>query len=147
MNKTRSLQVPRNPLARLREMEAEMDSAAAPQPPSEPKPQERLNSAHERAHEPTHERTGERANVGTHERANARTKEPDGAEEAALSQLLSTPLDMDLLKGPFQAGTVRMPTELWKRVGWIASFTGRTKQAIIGEALLSYLERRKNEKL
>jgi predicted DNA-binding protein len=65
----------------------------------------------------------------------------------ALSQLLSTPLEPDLLKGPFQAGTVRMPTELWKRVGWIASFTGRTKQDIIGEALLSYLERMKNEEL
>jgi len=38
-----------------------------------------------------------------------------------------------------------MPAELWKRVGWIASFTGRTKQEIIGEALLAYLERLKDE--
>jgi predicted DNA-binding protein len=66
-------------------------------------------------------------------------------EKAALAQLLATPLDPGLLHGPFQAGTVRMPTELWKRVGWIASFTGRTKQEIIGEALLAYLERLKDE--
>jgi predicted DNA-binding protein len=55
------------------------------------------------------------------------------------------PLEPGLLHGPFQAGTVRMPAELWKRVGWIASFTGRTKQEIIGEALLAYLERLRNE--
>jgi hypothetical protein len=146
MNRMRSLQVPRNPLARLQEMEAEMAPDVAPQPLNQANSQESFGPATERTHAPTNARTNERANAETHPHTNARTKEPDEVEKAALSQLLSTPLESDFLKGPFQAGTVRMPTELWKRVGWIASFTGRTKQDIIGEALLAYLERIKNER-
>ena len=33
-----------------------------------------------------------------------------------------------------------MPAEIWKRIGWVSSLTGRTKQDVIGEALLRYLE-------
>jgi hypothetical protein len=86
-----------------------------------------------RAHAPTHARANGRAN--------GHASVPEGAEEAALVQLLSTPLEADLKKGPFQAATVRMPAEVWKRVGWVASFSGRTKQEVIGEALISYLDR------
>ena len=157
MNKMKSLRVPRNPLARLQELEAEMTPAVAAGPSGAAGHPETPRSSDARTHAPTNERTSERtlaatderangrANAATQERTHARTKEPDGAEKAALAQLLATPLEPGLLTGPFQAGTVRMPSELWKRVGWIASFTGRTKQEIIGEALLAYLERLKDE--
>jgi hypothetical protein len=153
MNKMKSLRVPRNPLARLQELEAEMTPAVAAGPSGAAGHQETPRSSDSRTNAPTNERTLERTRAATDERANgranagthARTKEPDGVEKAALAQLLATPLEPGLLHGPFQAGTVRMPTELWKRVGWIASFTGRTKQEIIGEALLAYLERLRNE--
>jgi hypothetical protein len=149
--------VPRNPLARLQELEAEMTPAVAAGSSGAAEhhtiPSSSDACTHERTNEPTSERTlaatdertNGRANAGTDARTHARTKETDGVEKAALAQLLATPLNSGLLHGPFQAGTVRMPTELWKRVGWIASFTGRTKQEIIGEALLLYLERLKNE--
>jgi hypothetical protein len=153
MNQMRSLRVPRNPLARLQELEAEMAPAVAAGSSSAAGHPETARSSDARTHAPTDERTSGHTRAATDERtsgrANAatqeRTKEPDGAEKAALTQLLATPLEPGLLHGPFQAGTVRMPTELWKRVGWIASFTGRTKQDIIGEALWSYLERLRNE--
>jgi hypothetical protein len=145
--------VPRNPLARLQELEAEMTPAGAAGSSGAAEHPEIPRSSDARTHAPTNERTSERTLAATDERTNgrakagthARTNEPDGVEKAALAQLLATPLDPGLLEGPFQAGTVRMPTELWKRVGWIASFTGRTKQEIIGEALWSYLERLRNE--
>jgi len=157
MNKMKSLRVPRNPLARLQELEAEMTPAVTAGPSGTADYPDIPSSSDERTHAPTDERTSERtraatdertngrANAATQERTHARTKDPDGVEKAALAQLLATPLDPGLLEGPFQAGTVRMPAELWKRVGWIASFTGRTKQEMIGEALLLYLERLRNE--
>src|SRR5262249_36480957 len=126
MNKTRSLQVPRNPLARLQEMEAEASPAVTQRPTA---------AGELKAEGGTHART----NAPTH----ARTNEP--VETAAWSQLLATPLPEGFMSGPFQAGTVRMAVEVWKRLGWIASFTGRAKQDIIGEALLAYIERIKNE--
>jgi hypothetical protein len=153
MNKMKSLRVPRNPLARLQELEAEVAPAMAAGPSGAAGHTEIPSSSDARMHAPANERTSERTRAATEERTSgranagthARTKEPDGVEKAALAQLLATPLEPGLLHGPFQAGTVRMPSELWKRVGWIASFTGRTKQEIIGEALWSYLERLRNE--
>lgn len=61
-------------------------------------------------------------------------------EKTALAQLLSTAIEADGSKGPFQAATVRIPVGIWKRVGWVASFSGRPKQEIIAEALVIYLE-------
>jgi hypothetical protein len=137
MTKMRSLSVSRNPLERLQEMEAEMNPVAASAPSIEVNPAKRLPPDVARTHAPIHARTNARTN--------ARASEPEGAETTALAQLLSTPLEAEASKGPFHAATVRMPTEVWKRVSWVASFTGRTKQEVIGEALILYLEQmRKN---
>ncbi len=123
MNKTKSLSVPRNPLTRLQELEAGLEARKGQPPAPEPT----------RTNEPTNART----HASTHEPTNG------GAdlERTTLLQLLKTPLPAEHAKGPFQAGTVRMPVEVWKRVGWVSALTGRTKQDIIGEALRAYLER------
>lgn len=34
--------------------------------------------------------------------------------------------------------TVKIPTEVWERLGWVAALTGRKKQDIIAEALKDY---------
>jgi hypothetical protein len=137
MTKMRSLSVSRNPLERLQEIEAAMSPGAAASPIANGNLANDLTPNVARTHAPTHARDNERTN--------GHASVPEGVEKAALTQLLSTPLEVDLKKGPFQAATVRMPAEVWKRVGWVASFSGRTKQEVIGEALITYLDRlRKN---
>ena len=113
MNRTRSLSVPRNPLERLQELESAVGATARPLP---------VESA--RTHAPTH----------------AHTNGVGDLARNTLVQLLKTPLEGELSKGPFQAATVRMPVEVWKRLDWVSSLTGRKKQDIIGEALVAYLE-------
>ena len=117
MNRTRSLSVPRNPLERLQELESGMGTTTRPSP---------FENA--RTHAPT--------NVQRH----AQTNGIGELERSTLLQLLKTPLKGELSKGPFQAATVRMPVEVWKRLDWVSSLTGRKKQDIIGEALVAYLE-------
>jgi hypothetical protein len=34
-----------------------------------------------------------------------------------------------------------MPVAVWKRIDWVSALTGRKKQDIIGEALVAYLDR------
>src|SRR5262245_16045924 len=122
MNKTRSLSVPRNPLERLQELESDLGTV--------PKPMHAAN-------EPTHAL----ANVGTHAPTHEQVNGVRELERTTLLQLLKTPFQNELSKGPFQAATVRMPIEVWRRIDWVAALTGRKKQDIIGEALVAYLER------
>ena len=165
MTNIRSLSVSRNPLERLQEMEAAMNPVAVAPPLGEGHPGNHRDSNAVCTNAPTHARTNQTTNArasvrngmeetvlaseGTHERANERTNRRanarEGVEEIALAQLLSTPLEADGKQGPFQAATVRMPAEVWRRIGWVASFSGRPKQEVIGEALTMYLEQlRKN---
>jgi hypothetical protein len=54
--------------------------------------------------------------------------------EAVLA-MLSRPYTSDLGKGPFTVSTVKVPTEVWERLGWVSAWTGRPKQEIIADAL------------
>ncbi|MFL5342817.1 MAG: hypothetical protein ACJ8F7_22005 [Gemmataceae bacterium] len=151
MSTLRSLAVPRNPLERLKEMEAEMDAAspaaAADEPSSPGTPTTDDARTHPRTSEPTHERTHAppRARAGV--RGHARTGGAGGeaARRAALAQLLGTPVEGDPARGPLQPATVRMPVAVWEQVGWVAAFQGRAKQEVIAEALVAYLERVRKE--
>jgi predicted DNA-binding protein len=122
MNKTRSLSVPRNPLERLQELESSIETTVRP-------------SLVENA------RTHARTNAPMHVRMHAHTNGMGEVAHNTLQELLKTPLQGELSRGPFQAATVRMPVEVWKRLDWVSSLTGRKKQDIIGEALVAYLER------
>jgi hypothetical protein len=95
----------------------------------------------ERTHEDTNEPTNQRTPARPHVHAKAAPSTTNGVEAKTLMEMLATAASLDLDHGPFQAATVRMPVELWKRIGWVASLTGRTKQAVIGEALSDYLEK------
>ncbi len=76
-----------------------------------------------------------------------RTKEdasPDDAADtgdpltAAVRQMLSRPYTSDPRKGPFTVSTVKIPTEISERLGWVATLTGKAKQEILADALKDY---------
>lgn len=76
-----------------------------------------------------------------------RTKEegpPDDSVEtgdplaAAVRQMLSRPYTADPRKGPFTVSTVKIPTEISERLGWVATLTGQAKQEILADALKDY---------
>lgn len=76
-----------------------------------------------------------------------RTKDEEPADDsfatddplaAAVRQMLSRPYIADPRKGPFTVSTVKMPTEVSERLGWVATLTGKAKQEILAEALKDY---------
>jgi hypothetical protein len=140
MTKIRSLSAHPNPLERLQQLEAEMDPTSRGDAAKAPNPAEGWRNPDARTSAPTPARANAPAVPCTPAPAHAPSSGVAGPEEQTLAQLLATPFPGDPTQGPFQAATVRMPVELWKRVGWVSSLTGRTKQDVIGEALLRYLE-------
>lgn len=56
----------------------------------------------------------------------------------AVRELLSRPYTGEGNKVPVTVSTVKIPTEVWERLGWVAALTGRTKQDLIAEALKGY---------
>lgn len=57
---------------------------------------------------------------------------------AAVRKMLSQPYKADPKKGPFTVSTVKIPTEVSERLGWIVTLTGKAKQEILAEALKDY---------
>ncbi len=57
---------------------------------------------------------------------------------AAVRMMLSQPYKADPKKGPFTVSTVKIPTEVSERLGWVANLTGKPKQEILAEALKDY---------
>jgi len=57
---------------------------------------------------------------------------------AAVRQMLSRPYTADPRKGPFTVSTVKIPTEVSERLGWVATLTGKAKQEILADALKDY---------
>lgn len=57
---------------------------------------------------------------------------------AAVRQMLSRPYTADPRKGPFTVSTVKIPTEVSERLGWVATLTGQAKQEILADALKDY---------
>lgn len=57
---------------------------------------------------------------------------------AAVRQMLSRPYTADPRKGPFTVSTVKIPTEISERLGWVATLTGKAKQEILSDALKDY---------
>lgn len=66
------------------------------------------------------------------------TTGPSDPLAAAIRQMLSRPYTADPRKGPFTVSTVKMPTEVSERLGWVATLTGKAKQEILAEALKDY---------
>lgn len=155
--KTEGLSYPANPLDAIRELQ-ELDAAAtqtpkavgpgAPRADALPIP---LPASSEVAHA-TSSAVGSVTPVGTESRPRFRRPAPiresaptetaSGPEEnpvaRAMREMLARPYTFDAKKGPFTVSTVKIPTEVWERLGWAVALTDRPKQEIIAEALQDY---------
>lgn len=69
------------------------------------------------------------------------TTGPSDPLAVAVRQMLSRPYTADPRRGPFTVSTVKMPTEVSERLGWVATLTGKAKQEILAEALKDYFAR------
>jgi hypothetical protein len=157
--KTESLAYPSNPLAAMRELQ-ELD--AIPSPPEQHEPEPAVASATALQVAPA---TGSQVSSVTssdeakaadavpgkaelparkkHRRESEREAEHDAANpmERALLEMLARPYDSDVTKGPFTVTTVKIPSDLWERLGWLSQVTGQTKQEIIALALQDRFEK------
>jgi hypothetical protein len=77
----------------------------------------------------------------------ARTKAEDSEDESletgnplakAVRDMLSQPYTADPKRGPFTVSTVKIPTEISERLGWVSALTGKAKQEILADALKDY---------
>jgi hypothetical protein len=59
----------------------------------------------------------------------------------AVRAMLARPYTSDPRRGPFTVSTVKVPTEVWERLGWLSAWTGRPKQEIIADALREHFVR------
>jgi hypothetical protein len=57
----------------------------------------------------------------------------------AVRAMLARPFTSDPRKGPFTVSTVKIPTEVWERLGWLSAWAGRPKQEILADALREHL--------
>lgn len=149
--KSDSLAFPTDPLAAIRELQDlnETPPVSAKPPPEETagtNPNEEPEAAHPRRRKNS-SATGS-AKAREREGTTAKRRSPGPANDskssdpmtAAVRELLSKPYTDDPLKGPVTVSTVKIPTEVWQRLGWIATLTKRTKQEIISEALKAHFE-------
>lgn len=153
--KTESLSFPKDPLAAMRELQ-ELDTSPRNDTPHEP--------AEERDHATslpaTHATGSEVGSVTTHAVSSQEGSEPakpsadkrTKAQQApaaterdpiagAVKELLSRAYASDEGKGPLSVSTVKMPSEVWERLGWAAKVTGQAKQDIIRDALKDYFRK------
>jgi hypothetical protein len=56
----------------------------------------------------------------------------------AIRGMLSKPYTADPKRGPFTVSTVKIPSEISERLGWVATLTGKAKQEILADALKDY---------
>ena len=148
--KTESLAYPANPLAAIRELqdldapengghEADQDteSSATTPPVAQTGGSEVAKAITSEGRVATAPQRRKRVANATSS-ATATAGPPDPVREAVLG-MLSSPYSGEVNQGPFTTTTVKIPTEVWERLGWVTSLTGQAKQEIIAEALKEYL--------
>lgn len=165
--KTRSLTLPSNPVARLREL-ADLDAAV----PSVRRLTDDSNAAtlqhrHNGSQQPFSAEASPRESADTHVNSNRNTPAHDSAAtqphsgspakrrnndpsrpevvdnpvRQAMRQALLQSYSADLNRGPSTATTIRIPTEIWERLDMAATLKNQTKQEIIAEALKQHLKK------
>jgi hypothetical protein len=156
--KTESLSYPTNPLAAIRELQ-ELDAKPVALNGSDPvhKPHQvalPTSSVVASAHS-SEEASADSSDVGSAPRHRRPKPPPAGKADSsrpeppddpnplanAVRDMLSQPYMADPRKGPFTVSTVKIPTEVSERLGWVAAFTGKTKQEILSEALKDYFQK------
>jgi hypothetical protein len=149
--KTESLSYPVSPLAAMRELQ-ELDAVANGKPktdvPQKPEPVTLPVALATRS--AVGNATGSEEGSATRPRRRLQTSvaESNSVESEpqvkgnpliqAMREMLGKPYTLDPKGGPYTVSTVKIPTEVWERLGWAASLTERPKQEIIAEALKEY---------
>ena len=152
--KTTSLAYPTNPLAAMRDLQ-ELDavenasshatssaesSVVAQEPIRERRSADSREDSRAEALTDSQKPTPKRS-------SRTRNAESDTNEAAsnpmadAVWTMLQQPYTADVRKGPFTVSTVKIPTEVWERLGWVSTLTGQHKQEIITDALKTHFEK------
>ena len=149
IRKTQSLMYPTDPLAALRALQ-DLD-APTPAPAREPAP-----GPKPRPPEPASGDAGATGSEGSsatplagapepavrRPRPAEPRRDPPAADPMAdaVRRLLAAPYADGAGRGAVTASTVKLPTEVWERLGWVAKLSGRHKQDVITDALKRYFE-------
>jgi hypothetical protein len=156
--KTESLSYPTNPLAAIRELQ-ELD--APPKTVSKANQSQKpaivaLPTSSEVASATGSDETGatsseESSAPQVKKRRAGPSRKEDGHKQelsetagpmaGAVREMLSQPYTADPRKGPFTVSTVKIPTEVSERLGWVSALTGKAKQEILAEALKDYFDK------
>lgn len=162
--KTEGLSYPAHPLDAIRELQAldavpprPIGGVPPPVPPDEPLPTTlptTLPVSSEVARTTSSEASSATSSVPKaqpkairtahfHETSSAKGESNDSENPVAnaMREMLAKRYHADPKKGPFTVSTVKIPTEVWERLGWAATLTDRPKQEIISDALKDYFAR------
>jgi len=148
--KTEGLSYPSNPLAAMRELQDLDTPAESPQPDDAETQQQRKPSDNTATQQqptqgvPAKDRVARRDRVPPAVPATLPdVPAPHGSAAVRLAMLntLLGPFESDLVKGATTATTLRLPTELWERLGMASAITGKTKQDLVSDALQIHLRK------
>lgn len=98
------------------------------------------NTVGKRATAPTADRRPHRHSRENGPRSDA-SNGPGNPLADAVRELLARPYTSDPRRGPYTVSTVKVPTEVWERLGWVAALTGRHKQEILAVALKDHFDK------
>lgn len=147
--KTEGLSYPTDPLRAIRELQ-DLDNPppAIPKPETRPEPVAIASVAPLPAMPATESEDSSATSSAVADAAKPKriraVQQPEKEEEptdplaVAVRDLLGKPYSANSDKGPFTVSTVKIPSEVWERLGWVSKLIGRTKQDIISEALKGY---------
>lgn len=146
-SKNQSLSFPADPLAALRalqELDAPAVPAADPTPPiseeTEPAPPTTTTGGEGggATRSPVAKKAAARRGRGSPEYEGEPSSDASDPLGDAVRELLARPYAAEGARALVTVSTVKVPTEVWERLGWVAALTGRTKQDLIAEALKDY---------
>ncbi|HEY7309561.1 MAG TPA: hypothetical protein VH643_09410 [Gemmataceae bacterium] len=152
--KTESLSFPTNPLAAIRELQ-ELDSLpattatpergetrdlATPLPDNHTTGSEVSSTTTLADRSPVSSEVVKLTSPKRVRRETPVTQDPADPMRAAVKELLSRPYSTER-KAPLTVSSVKMPTEVWERLGWAAKLSGQNQQDIIADALKDYFQK------
>lgn len=148
--KTEGLAYPSNPLAAMRDLQELDTPTESPQPDDATTQQQRKTSGNTTTQQQSKKDVPAKERVAREDRilpavpaTPPSVPAPHGSAAVRLAMLnaLLGPYETDLIKGATTATTLRLPTELWERLGMASAITGKTKQDLVSDALQIHLRK------
>jgi hypothetical protein len=153
--KTASLSFPTNALASMRELQDldqvprndKPEEPAQPHDNATPPPDPRATGSEvggvdTLADRSSHGREAAKLSPAKRHRRDVVSVEPSADPIAsAVRELLARPYPTDKANRAVTVSTVKIPSEVWERLGWASKLLGQTKQDIISDALKDYFQK------